>query len=449
VFIFLFFIFKRREAKMGRFSFIHCGDLHLGCRQFNEKERFEDFFRSFSDIIDYALENKVDYFLITGDLFHHRNVNAMTLGKAIAQLERLKEAGITVLAIEGNHDKAFYTDEDSWMNFLNRQGYMKLLKPEFPEGKILLQSYDGSKGSVYEEGDIRVVGLGYLGATTSRRIAEAAEQLRQYKTHGYTSEGPFTILMLHAAVDRLMDMDMAGITSDSLGVFSDCVDYIALGHIHSRQERPGVYNPGAPESVHIDEVRKNQEKGFYHVTVDGKDVQVEYVQSSRRPVKYFNVDITGVPAPSKIPELLIQKLDQALLPDIDGTDSAGCPTGTKPIVQVNLYGFVDFNSFAIDEGFLVEMVRERYGCLAVEVLNNVNIETCDGTVPGSGLDRLSIERNTITRMVEEEKPELGESARDFAELVLKVKDLSLSGAGEDDIIETIGRALGNLKAGEA
>ncbi len=421
---------------MRRYSFIHCGDIHLGCQQFNDPNRFEDFFEAFSHIVEYAVDKHAGYILVAGDLFHHRNVNAQTLGMAIAQLEKMKTAGIMVIAIEGNHDKAFYVDEDSWMNFLNRQGYLKLLKPEFHEGKIKLGIYDGEKGCVLEEDGLRIIGLGYLGATTAQRLQETAEQLIQFD---FDEERPLTVLMLHAAVDKLMGQDMAGVGRDCFKAFAGKADYIALGHIHSRQEQTQwIYNPGAPESVHIDEVRRNQEKGFYHVTVEGREMQVDYIQSRRRPVRYLDVDLTSIPTPA-----------HALGVVTDRLESSGILGGlgeVQPILQVNLFGTVDFNSFAIEEGIMSDTLKSRFNCLAVEVLNNVNLERTAEASEDGGFDRSSVERHVIMKMIEEEKPEYRDVAHTMADLVLRAKNLSLSGVDEDEIIDMIGKAIEGLES---
>ncbi|MCK4838205.1 MAG: metallophosphoesterase, partial [Desulfobulbaceae bacterium] len=53
--------------------FIHTADIHLGKTYRNslgEAERYEDFFRCLSGIVDNAVKKKVDFVLIGGDLFH-------------------------------------------------------------------------------------------------------------------------------------------------------------------------------------------------------------------------------------------------------------------------------------------------------------------------------------------------------------------------------------------
>ncbi|HBE26629.1 MAG TPA: DNA repair exonuclease, partial [Ktedonobacter sp.] len=107
-----------------RASFIHIADTHLGYEQYGVRERFNDFSRAFWDIMDEAARRPVDFVVIAGDLFNKRAIDAQTLIHAIEGLKKLKEQGIPVIAIEGNHDRSYYRDGISWLQFLCHQGYL-------------------------------------------------------------------------------------------------------------------------------------------------------------------------------------------------------------------------------------------------------------------------------------------------------------------------------------
>src|SRR5919199_1465160 len=119
--------------------FLHLADIHLGCRRYNLEERTKDFFRAWYDIIEkHVIPNRVDFVLIAGDFFDRRNIDPQAMNHAIAGLERLKEAGIPVVAIEGNHDQRDAVSEHSWMRSLSEWGFIKLLEPQpNPEGGFL------------------------------------------------------------------------------------------------------------------------------------------------------------------------------------------------------------------------------------------------------------------------------------------------------------------------
>jgi len=88
---------------------LHCSDMHLD-KNFNISDfarafqRKEDLNRNFSAVVKYALKNKPDVFLISGDIFDKispTNASRIFLTEKVRQL---KEAHISVFMIGGNHD---------------------------------------------------------------------------------------------------------------------------------------------------------------------------------------------------------------------------------------------------------------------------------------------------------------------------------------------------------
>ncbi len=118
-----------------RAVFVHTADNHLGYEQYGVKERFNDFTRAFWGIVDDAIARKADLFVIAGDLFNKRAIDARTLMHAQQGLERLRDAGIPAVAIEGNHDRSYYRDGVSWLEFLCWQKLLILLNPYFQRGR--------------------------------------------------------------------------------------------------------------------------------------------------------------------------------------------------------------------------------------------------------------------------------------------------------------------------
>src|SRR5690348_1898289 len=131
-----------------RASFIHVADTHLGYEQYGVRERFNDFSQAFWDIVDDTIRRNVDFMVIAGDLFNKRAIDAQTLIHAIEGLKKLKDRGIPVIAIEGNHDRSYYRDGISWLQFLCYQGYLILLAPLMEDGAPRLDRWqpDTMKG---------------------------------------------------------------------------------------------------------------------------------------------------------------------------------------------------------------------------------------------------------------------------------------------------------------
>ena len=50
-------------------KFVHFGDTHLGRRNFKLEEREKDFENAFKQVIDFAIREKVDFVIHSGDVF--------------------------------------------------------------------------------------------------------------------------------------------------------------------------------------------------------------------------------------------------------------------------------------------------------------------------------------------------------------------------------------------
>src|SRR5690606_36145282 len=122
-----------------RAKFLHMADCHLGNRQYNLAERFNDFGRAFFNVINTAIEQQVDFVLLAGDLFHKRAIDALTLNQAMSALERLKHANIPCIAVEGNHERAYFDEQIGWLQFLNLRQLITLLDADYVDGKPVLK----------------------------------------------------------------------------------------------------------------------------------------------------------------------------------------------------------------------------------------------------------------------------------------------------------------------
>ncbi|HEX8852839.1 MAG TPA: DNA repair exonuclease, partial [Pyrinomonadaceae bacterium] len=181
-------------------KFLHLSDVHLGCRRYNLEERTKDFFRSWYDVIvNHAVPNSVDFVLVAGDFFDRRNIDPQTLNHALAGLQRLRDEGIPVVAIEGNHDRRDAVSEYSWMRSLSRAGYIVLLEPVADdESPISMTPWDeeSREGSYIDIKGARIYGSHWYGTSAPVAMTMLSDALRRTR-----DEGRFNILMLHTDVE--------------------------------------------------------------------------------------------------------------------------------------------------------------------------------------------------------------------------------------------------------
>src|SRR3990172_8533334 len=155
-------------------NFIHASDFHLGYAQYGLLERFRDYARSFQSVIQYAIDHKAEFILISGDLFEKHNINAPTYEQAYKVLSELKakSPSTQVYAIEGNHDLAFHQDRKSWLEILNLQGLLRLIRLKEANGVKLM-------GDFVELDSVRIFGVRYLGSNTVSVIPQIAEEIKK------------------------------------------------------------------------------------------------------------------------------------------------------------------------------------------------------------------------------------------------------------------------------
>lgn len=277
------------------------------------------------------------------------------------------------------------------MDYLDASGLLKLLRT--PRDGILKPYGDG--GNVYFLNNYRIIGIGYAGARTNRRIEELTQNLDSF-------DGK-TILLLHAPVDRMSGADYAFLQSKALSALKDKVDYIALGHIHSRYEIDGImFNPGAPECVKVDEAFAG-EKGYYFADL-AKGV-VEFTQYSHRRAVRAVIDIGGLLTTGEVYKKIIDWAES----NIESLEGA--------MLLIKLTGKPEFDMLAIDCKSLEKDVAERYGCFSCEI--NVAVNSTYASYSGNyGIEQL--ETAAIESLIEEKGIE---SAKELATLILSIKRL--------------------------
>lgn len=108
--------------------FIHCADLHfLNCLPYsklnmkrNLSQRFLDQLKLFELICTYAINNKVKYVLVAGDIFEHYNPNIKERTAVLQLLIKKIEQGVEFILMSGNHDRNTF-----WSNMEYLEGIKK------------------------------------------------------------------------------------------------------------------------------------------------------------------------------------------------------------------------------------------------------------------------------------------------------------------------------------
>jgi DNA repair exonuclease SbcCD nuclease subunit len=326
-------------------NFLHASDFHLGYAQYGLIERFRDYARAFHSVIQYAIDHKVEFVIISGDLFHKRNINAPTYEQAYKVLSELKakSPSTKVYAIEGNHDLAFHQDGKSWLEILNSQGLLRLIRLKEANGVKLM-------GDFVELSNVRIFGVKYLGSNTVSVIPQIAEEIK--KINAANGE-KYSILMMHFGIEGQVKQEASGeIPYNSLLPLKDAVNYLALGHYHTKYELDGwVFNPGSVEMITMNEY--DLPKGFYHVRNNG----VKLITPITRPVRRIRLDISSIPTPEELYSNVQSTLDREKTIHSD----------KSPLIELLLYGELNFPKSDVNLERIKEMIEEHFKPLWSEV----------------------------------------------------------------------------------
>jgi DNA repair protein SbcD/Mre11 len=362
-------------------SFIHLADTHLGYEQYGVRERFNDFSRAFWDIMDDAVRREVDFVVIAGDLFNKRAIDALTLIHAIEGLKKLKERGIPVIAIEGNHDRSYYREGVSWLQFLCHQEYLMLLAPTMRDGAPVLSHWNRQNmlGSHVDllDGRVRVYGLPWQGAATTRTMEGLTHALEAAREEEEAAGIEYRVLMMHTGVDSVVPRIQGLPTMAQFQPLRRYVDYLALGHVHKPYEFDGwMYNPGSTETWGAEESAW-EDRGYYFVEIDTSDPErfmdhteqasfhrATHLVSKRRPFVRHELRVDGLNEPNVVYEQLEQYCRR---------EGPRYQRETlSPVVHIHLVGTLAFDAGSLDQKYMEEIVQTHFQPLFARIDNNTN-----------------------------------------------------------------------------
>lgn len=404
--------------------FLHIADIHLGYQQYGLSERFDDFSKVFiNHLVGEALRRRIDFVLIAGDLFHKRTVDPLAMRVAVAGLETLREAGVPVLAVEGNHEKAYYRDQYSWLEFLDAMGYLRLLNPVFEGGQAMLTPHSEGGGAYTDvvEG-VRVYGLKYYGASTSKALGSFVEALPSVDASGIR----YTILMMHAGLEGQL-AHMGSLRMNDLAPLRDAIDYVALGHIHKPYEvNDWIFNPGSPETCSIQEARRWPNRGAYFVEISpGEELphQWERFVPPRRPFHRLSLEVDALTSP------------QAVYDEVDRliarkeTDIQAEPA---PVIEVFLTGILPFNRYELDLNVIQDKMESAWKPLTVRVQSQITPAEFEVNLEAE-VSRTELEHSVIQQLIERDQ-RYRQDAETWTAGARRLKELILMGSAPEAVV---------------
>jgi len=419
----------------------HAADIHLGRRRLDGRLPDEDIALMFEFIADQAIAESADVLLLAGDLFDRPQVEPPHLQQAIQTLRKLKAAGIPVVTIEGNHDRAFvHLATHTWVDYLGQEDLLIHLKPRFNAEGAILDLWDPvtRSGAWIDLKGVRFTGAGYLGAATPSKLRQITAALEK---------GLFHVLLLHAGPDYFVG-EGGGFSPADLLALKDSVRYVALGHIH----KPIVVenwacNPGSPENCDVREAKYGQAegkvgaRGFAVVIVDPAHpetpVSIEVRNTPRRPC--LRVDLDCSPFGNKT------KNGDAALVNAAVKEIRSLKPLPTTVIDLRLSGFLNLNRIAFDQVLAASQIQEHAEVFAVSIdtsgINAGGPNGAGGATADAGLSREAIEKKAIKTLVNDDALwGLAVEGDAFASLFFDLKEAVRQGRSSEELAEHVSQS---------
>lgn len=270
----------------GILKFLHLSDLHLGSilnignikESRLESEAKVSIYNSFKKAIDIAIEEKVDFIIISGDIYD-RDCYFVKANKIfIEEMNRLMSDNIQVFLIHGNHDP------------------LKVIK-NISEMPINVHVFGSKRGEIFKfygknEEVCNIIGQSYENREEGNKI---------YKDY-FVNSSAFNIGILHTSLNPGDKSYVPSSIKELCSISS--IDYWALGHIHKNgvlNQKPYIVYPGIPQGRDFGETGI---KGCYLVNVQGKEVTPRYIPLGEYIFLEIEIDISKN-NPTNLTELIL------------------------------------------------------------------------------------------------------------------------------------------------
>ena len=273
---------------------LHTADLHLdspfaSLSVSESAARREKLRGVFSSMTAFARDEKLDLFIIAGDLFDARFVTRDTMDLIRSEFEKIPDTYVFITP--GNHDP--YESGSVWERL------------ELPENVCVFRSDMIKKVSLPEK-NVDVYGFAFT-----------SPAMRKSPLVGQRTADParINILAAHTQIDDPLS-PYAPISRDQLAAFG--ADYAALGHVHDADRLWGeagkckwAYS-GCPEGRSFDECgRKYALIATVEKTAGVAEVKVTKKEFSTRRYEKADVDVTGAAGAAEVRDAVKRALSDA------------------------------------------------------------------------------------------------------------------------------------------
>ena len=247
---------------------IIASDFHLSYRQYNLKEREEDFYKQYNKLIDEIIKEKPNLFIELGDIFDEPKPKPLAIKVFSDGIKKLKDNEIEILGVVGNHTTL-------------------QVKNFYPIDYLFSEDIKYLNGEFVTYNNIFIGGVGYHNKLQKdlikNKINHLYESSKEYETK---------ILLLHQGLKNDIEI---GYEFDEDELKLNRFDYVFLGHLHKRTTRKNdttIYHyPGGLNSCSVIEMidETNEGKGYTIFDTETGELEFKKISSDR---EFLDIEVT-------------------------------------------------------------------------------------------------------------------------------------------------------------
>jgi len=405
------------------YKFAHISDCHIGANREPALESLE--LAAFAKALDICIQEKVDFILITGDLFHANIPDMRAANEAVKKMKEVRDKGIPIYVIYGSHD--YSPNQTSMIDILDSAGLIKkIVKGKVVEGKLKLEFFEDPKTKAKLTGiSARKVGL-------EKNYFEILDRETLEKERG------FRIFAFHSAVSELKPEFLAEMEAIPVSFLPKGFEYYAGGHIHQYCEAgfpnyeriayPGTLFAGYPRD--FEQSAKGVKRGFLIVYFEDKVKDVRFHEVKVCDYVYFEYDVSNKNSVQARTDLLekLGKLDvqgKLVIVKVKGELSGG---------KTSDISASEIRSRLIEKG-AINVIVNRYGLTskeyaAIKVMGE-DIQTIENKLLRENIGKVKVSNeelkgekgaklaSDLLRILRQEQ-KLSESKKDYTERIQKM-----------------------------
>lgn len=257
---------------------LHTSDIHIGAKLnwLGEKAAIQkqQILETFERTVDFAIQKKVDLFLIAGDLFDSYSPSTLSIAFVKTQLDKLAANNIYTVLIAGNHDRLE-------VNSVYKEN-------EFVKANLGICFRDSGCGVI----NIGSLDLNVFAYSIEKQFSNARPLEEANKMIKQASRAKHNIALIHGGV-QMNNSQLTNYPIFTEDIADSQFDYIALGDWHSvldvSNQKTAWYS-GSPEMI-----AKSQLNCGYvlYIEVDPSlsKPKVEQVKIGRRKLENLKINI--------------------------------------------------------------------------------------------------------------------------------------------------------------